>query len=195
MVPRPGATPTARRMGLASACLLSLSLGLAAVVGDDSPVYRCESRLRGLKPAGEARAFNRRVQLARKRVELMDTRPSCAPGHSAACSWSVCACRLLHAPRSCGYQSAGGAARTDRSLRPITAFLQDGFGEAGIGWGNTITNNLPVHRIDQIWISQGLRALAVSARRTRHSDHRMVVCDIAPVGRSGFAVDSAGFAR
>jgi hypothetical protein len=62
--------------------------------------------------------------------------------------------------------------------------LSDAFREAGVGWGNTILNDWPVHRIDQIWAGSRLRALTVHAKATRHSDHRMVVAE--------FVVDRAG---
>jgi vancomycin resistance protein VanJ len=62
-----------------------------------------------------------------------------------------------------------------RLLRPT---LHDAFGEAGRGWGNTIVNDYPFLRIDQIWVSHHLRAIDVAARKTVHSDHRMVVCDL-----------------
>jgi vancomycin resistance protein VanJ len=56
--------------------------------------------------------------------------------------------------------------------------LRDAFREGGTGWANTIMNDLPVHRIDQVWTSDHFRAAAVVARPTRHSDHRLVVCDL-----------------
>jgi len=62
-----------------------------------------------------------------------------------------------------------------RLLRPRFA---DAFRRAGIGWGNTITNDRPISRIDQIWTSAPLQPSAVFARKTRNSDHRMVVCDL-----------------
>lgn len=62
-----------------------------------------------------------------------------------------------------------------RLLRPR---LRDAFGQAGCGWGNTVLNNMPVTRIDQVWINGRLRADAVVTRRTQYSDHRLVVCDL-----------------
>jgi endonuclease/exonuclease/phosphatase (EEP) superfamily protein YafD len=56
--------------------------------------------------------------------------------------------------------------------------LRDSFPEAGKGWGNTITNDTPALRIDQIWISRQLKATTVFAHKTVESDHRMVVCDL-----------------
>ncbi len=65
----------------------------------------------------------------------------------------------------------------DAVFRLLQPFLRDAFHEEGRGWGNTITNTYPVQRIDQIWISDGLRPLNVVARPTDRSDHRMVVCE------------------
>lgn len=62
-------------------------------------------------------------------------------------------------------------------LKLLSRRLRDSFHIAGAGWGNTITNEHPFHRIDQIWLSPNLRPLRVRACRTQHSDHRMVVCD------------------
>ncbi len=56
--------------------------------------------------------------------------------------------------------------------------LRDTFTEAGIGWGNTILNEVPALRIDQVWVSPSFFARTVVARPTVHSDHRMVVCDL-----------------
>ncbi len=56
--------------------------------------------------------------------------------------------------------------------------LRDAFPEAGRGWGKTIVNSYPVQRIDQIWISSEFRAISVTAHKTLHSDHRMVICDL-----------------
>lgn len=62
-----------------------------------------------------------------------------------------------------------------RMLRPR---VRDTFAHAGVGWGNTILNDMPILRIDQIWVSRHFQPVAVSAHRTHHSDHRMVVCDL-----------------
>jgi endonuclease/exonuclease/phosphatase (EEP) superfamily protein YafD len=56
--------------------------------------------------------------------------------------------------------------------------LGDSFRKAGRGLGNTITNEYPVSRIDYIWIDRGIHAHAVVAKRTDHSDHRMVIADL-----------------
>jgi endonuclease/exonuclease/phosphatase family metal-dependent hydrolase len=56
--------------------------------------------------------------------------------------------------------------------------LRDAFAEAGIGWGNTIINEAPFARIDQIWIDDHWQAKEVRAQRTRASDHRRVIADL-----------------
>jgi len=55
--------------------------------------------------------------------------------------------------------------------------LQDSFRIAGRGWGNTIINDFPALRIDQIWASEHLEAHKVLAHKTVSSDHRAVISD------------------
>jgi vancomycin resistance protein VanJ len=57
--------------------------------------------------------------------------------------------------------------------------LKDTFRDGGIGWGNTGINEFPVSRPDQIWVSRDFQTIAAWAVKTRNSDHRMVVCDLA----------------
>jgi endonuclease/exonuclease/phosphatase family metal-dependent hydrolase len=66
----------------------------------------------------------------------------------------------------------------DASYDPLRPRLRDTFVQAGRGWGNTIFNDYPLHRIDQIWVSRDFRPASVVARRTVHSDHRMVIADL-----------------
>ena len=66
----------------------------------------------------------------------------------------------------------------DAALIPLRQRLFDTFTEAGRGWGNTGTNDYPLFRIDQIWVSRSFSAESVTAEKTIHSDHRMVVCDL-----------------
>lgn len=56
--------------------------------------------------------------------------------------------------------------------------FHDVFVEGGRGWGNTIMNDIPVHRYDQIWASKHFKAYNVNARKTQHSDHRIVIADL-----------------
>jgi endonuclease/exonuclease/phosphatase (EEP) superfamily protein YafD len=66
----------------------------------------------------------------------------------------------------------------DGALRALSGRLRDAFHEAGAGWGNTATNDFPLLRFDQVWVSEHWRVARVRARKTQHSDHRMVVCDL-----------------
>jgi vancomycin resistance protein VanJ len=66
----------------------------------------------------------------------------------------------------------------DAVYRVLKPRLRDAFVEAGAGWGNTITNDYPFARIDQIWIDRRWRAVSVHASRSSHSDHRLVVAEL-----------------
>jgi Endonuclease/Exonuclease/phosphatase family len=65
----------------------------------------------------------------------------------------------------------------DKSLRELRPHLRDSFHQRGSGWGDTLANNFPFLRVDQIWCSDHFYISSVIVRRTEHSDHRMVVCD------------------
>ncbi len=58
------------------------------------------------------------------------------------------------------------------------ADLSDTFDHAGTGWCNTGTNEYPLFRVDQIWISDGMSCSALKVFQSKFSDHRMVVADI-----------------
>lgn len=66
-----------------------------------------------------------------------------------------------------------------RLLRPR---LRDTLAQGGRRWGNTAINDFPFARIDQVWASDHFRSACVVARKTRHSDHRMVICDLILTG-------------
>ena len=70
------------------------------------------------------------------------------------------------------------APQKDRIFSLLPPTLQDAFAVAGKGIGNTILNDIPVLRIDQIWASSHFRVVQSFARRTWASDHRMVVADL-----------------
>lgn len=70
------------------------------------------------------------------------------------------------------------APQGDGAMDVLRPKLRDAFDAAGLGWGNTIVNDVPALRIDQVWVGRGIRPDAVVARRTRNSDHRMVICDL-----------------
>jgi endonuclease/exonuclease/phosphatase (EEP) superfamily protein YafD len=67
----------------------------------------------------------------------------------------------------------------DAVFRLLRSRLTDAFTIAGRGWGASFSRELPVLRIDQLWISTQLQALGVLVRRTENSDHRMVIADFA----------------
>ena len=71
------------------------------------------------------------------------------------------------------------APQGDAVFRLLKPRLHDGFANAGRGWGDTITNDVPFLRIDQVWTSRELQMVRVVTRKTTHSDHRMVICDMA----------------
>lgn len=58
--------------------------------------------------------------------------------------------------------------------------FRDSFSLGGVGWGDTVLNDFPFQRFDQIWLTQkgsipGVRCAAVG---TANSDHRLALCDI-----------------
>ena len=66
----------------------------------------------------------------------------------------------------------------DRIFRLFAPRLHDAFAESGVGWGNTVTNETPVSRFDQVWVSPHFRVAGAISKKTRYSDHRMVICDL-----------------
>lgn len=66
----------------------------------------------------------------------------------------------------------------DAALRDLEPVLRDAFREGGVGWGNTVLNELPVMRFDQVWCSSELQAVRVKPVRSRISDHRIVIADL-----------------
>lgn len=70
------------------------------------------------------------------------------------------------------------APHLDPVYRLLTARLTDTFAVAGTGWPNTVLNTYPIFRIDRIWTTSQLKPVSVTVHQTRHSDHRLVVCDL-----------------
>jgi len=66
----------------------------------------------------------------------------------------------------------------DGCLSPLRNRMIDVFSIAGRGWGNTVLNDVPLFRIDQIWTSNGFGCDSVRAFRSENSDHRLVVCNL-----------------
>ena len=69
-------------------------------------------------------------------------------------------------------------AGNDALLRRLKPRLHDTFLVAGTGLGNTLINEFPFVRIDQIWASDHFQPLQVTVHRTQYSDHRLVVADL-----------------
>ena len=63
-------------------------------------------------------------------------------------------------------------------LNPIRAHFTDAFRRKGHGWGNTMTHDFPVSRIDAIYVSRGIKVLDAEARPNGISDHRTVVANV-----------------
>jgi len=64
------------------------------------------------------------------------------------------------------------------SLDPLRRYLQDAWLTAGTGWGATVPEDLPLVRIDHLWLSSQIEPIAVRVVRLPGSDHRAVVADI-----------------
>ncbi len=65
----------------------------------------------------------------------------------------------------------------DTAMRELGPQLTDCFVRSGVGWGSTGTNDSPLFRVDQLWSNSRLAPIRTFARKTAHSDHRMVICD------------------
>jgi len=66
----------------------------------------------------------------------------------------------------------------DKLFRILDGRIHDTFTVAGHGWGDTLDNDFPFIRIDQIWCDDHFRPVSTVVRKTVNSDHRMVVCDL-----------------
>lgn len=62
-------------------------------------------------------------------------------------------------------------------FRSMPEGFVDAFEVAGVGWGNTIFNDYPIHRIDRIFVAN-CRPVFAKAIRTQNSDHRMVLAEL-----------------
>jgi len=66
----------------------------------------------------------------------------------------------------------------DGCLNILRPRLTDTFARGGRGWGHTAINTVPLFRVDQIWASSHFKPFSVYSRKTKHSDHRMVICQM-----------------
>lgn len=66
----------------------------------------------------------------------------------------------------------------DAIFRELQTEFHDAYKQGGSGWCNTFQNDFPVLRIDQVWLSHIWNADYYVVRRTKNSDHRVVICDV-----------------
>lgn len=72
----------------------------------------------------------------------------------------------------------------DDAFRPLeNSGMVDTFADAGEGWGNTYPSELPLLRLDQIWVSPNLEPVRSSTRLNTASRHRIVVSEVRPPSR------------
>lgn len=65
----------------------------------------------------------------------------------------------------------------DGAFTPLGEKFTDAFRAGGRGWGATGTNDFPIFRVDQIWVNEHYVPESVAVRKTKYSDHRMVIGD------------------
>ena len=70
------------------------------------------------------------------------------------------------------------APQGDRIFQLIPESMIDTFARSGRGLGNTIINDIPVLRIDQIWASDSFTTHQSFVHASSHSDHRIVISDL-----------------
>jgi len=66
----------------------------------------------------------------------------------------------------------------DKLFRLLGPRLRDTFLTAGHGWGDTLANDIPFIRIDQVWCDEHFGAVSTTVHPTISSDHRMVIADL-----------------
>lgn len=64
------------------------------------------------------------------------------------------------------------------AIRVLSSRLNDVFKQSGRGWPGTAPFNLPLWRIDQIWVSKHLKPVKAWSEPSKNSDHRIVICDL-----------------
>ena len=65
-----------------------------------------------------------------------------------------------------------------QAAKILSPRLYDSFGQGGIGWPGTAPAHLPLWRVDQIWTSRHFKTVKVWSENCKHSDHRIVICDL-----------------
>ncbi|WP_417386466.1 endonuclease/exonuclease/phosphatase family protein [Gimesia sp.] len=66
----------------------------------------------------------------------------------------------------------------DPIFNELPTNLRDAFTTTGVGWGNTITNEAPFLRIDQVRCDHRFQPLRVIAELSEDTDHRSVIADL-----------------
>lgn len=133
-------------------------------------------RARVLAPSGPLEVVS--LRLRPPIVRFDPWRPSYWADHRAARRERVdVMAELMH-----GFQGdlvAGdfNAPARDRVFR-LMAPLRDAYGQAGHGWPNTVSDDLPLYRFDQVWLGPRLQATEVRTISVPGTDHRAVVCDL-----------------
>jgi endonuclease/exonuclease/phosphatase (EEP) superfamily protein YafD len=64
------------------------------------------------------------------------------------------------------------------SLDPLRSLLNDVWPIAGVGWGGTMTADLPLTRIDQCWVTGDIQVVTARVLRPGGSDHRLLLVDL-----------------
>jgi endonuclease/exonuclease/phosphatase (EEP) superfamily protein YafD len=64
------------------------------------------------------------------------------------------------------------------SLDPLRALLADVWPSRGVGWGGTMTAEMPLARIDQCWVSRDIEVVSARVLDVGGSDHRLLVVDL-----------------
>jgi hypothetical protein len=65
-----------------------------------------------------------------------------------------------------------------KASKLLSPRLCDSFKQAGVGWPGTGPSHIPLWRIDQIWTSNHFKIIKVRSENCKHSDHRIVICDL-----------------
>lgn len=141
-----------------------------------------EQMARVKTPAGDIRILNVRMPLPALRLNLF-SRQARAEMRLSHRERLASFGRLAEAVKKVGKDGplilAGDFNTPIRStlLRPVRALLTDAFRRAGSGWGNTMTHDFPVSRIDAILVSKEFRVLAAQSLPNGISDHRTVAAE------------------
>jgi len=164
---------------------------------DASVIARGSVTPRRVARADRAFVTAAEVKLSGRRLVVLDTRlvlpylgtdlwhaagwRNAREAHGARCEQLSALARYADAVPADVPLIVGGDFNTppgDSLFRLLPPRLHDSFRAAGFGLGNTIINAAPLSRIDQLWVDEHLVPRAVVARKTQHSDHRIVICDV-----------------